>query len=1483
MASQDQLLLNVTPQAIDVLTDVTNVSQSYYIIMASQDQLLLNVTPHRCSYIDVLTWPDVTKMFLMSVVLHHHGLSGPITSKCHTQQAIDVLTDVTNVTNAMMTPEAVEGESKSRPAFEINNQLGLDTSMVLHPDIKVHENHVKKCHVLRQGKDDNQVKIVLRDENDERIDLPDIKEECGDDVDGLVSRSDDFVAETLAAFGNMMTSSGAFVFDDDPDYLSGDKMDINRLKIQMENSLTFAVDIYCKTEDLKQYGISVTYIELGQYSKLKTLQPGQEYVIPLFLAYNSDLFVAPTDLRGIQIHNNGIWWKDIQRTKERAKTYTCTGGTDGDKVFKVYLADGKKLTPRQEVPKGVPYFTLVLKPPVLIHNYLPYDLQYSLEVRNFSKLKHGESTPLDTVESSKSYKLHLQLQDYLGCDWAGIFDLLDSQNLEEFKAVTMTSYDGGDENANKHLALIVNASVKMSLDLYIYSPYWIINKTDLPILIRGSNSDAVYDCTLPSADSSLAPSILFRFKKHKRKKAKLKVYESKWSQSFSMDTVGNSGVVICYDKERKIKYRLLLQCQWSHLKLSRIVTITPFFLVINKSSYNLWYMEKNEEKDLWLDLKKNQCSPFWPCTDNGKLCVRYDNSNISSSYIPINTVCNTVLRMENGRAMCVNVSGGIESPRSITFTDYDIGDSPVRIENLCEDVFIVIHQCNQHQMTVLGADQSVLYTWDEPAGTRKLMWNVYGGSNKQDLELDITKDSYDCKNLTVQQVPVADTYRYKDQSNRIDSSPDDDSDVIDTVDSPKHQAKMKTKSYKMTIYWVSFLDGQQRVVLFTCDKQIAEAARLMTEGEQANYVFMLSLSGIGVSIINRAQEEVAYVSISGMPSMWEIEVKNKWKMLEDVTLVTWLEDKWNHAVEHANLEDRIEVDFSNVGKLRMMKPYMGELRRVCPPGLLFHYSQSEHQTFIHAKVHKVQIDNQLLDAYFQTALYSSPIPMYIVKKKGPKPFLEFGMIRRKVPENNIDTFRQFQIIMQELNVQLDWGFIVSIQDVFSSLFQKEQSESERLRSDLLMAQRPLHEIADVMASSLPDRIFFEFFKISPIKLNVSFSLSGTPHTCGEDQPSLASDIKEFLRNSVGATLTEIKDNELKMVHFEQKGLHITRDQMWSLALAHYRQQLMMQLYVIILGLDVLGNPYGLFKDLTTGVSELFYEPVMDTLRGDENFSENMARGFQSAISHIVGGTSNSVARVTGSLGNAFAYMSFDEEFQRKRQRRQNQPPRDLPHSLALAGQGFLSGIKYGLTGIVLDPLHGATEDGVEGFFKGIGKGLLGLITQPIGGVLDLVSLAFDGVRRTAEMDGGFIVRMRLPRYVNPYRGLQPFSQYMARGCHLLNTLKGGMYFKTDVFIDFAPLSYNDRADLVVITNRHILYLDRNRFSSGYDVEWEIELKSIIGVPALLDEDKKIVITLKDNTGTVFSGNHVDISSQDSGIMKWLHERIENVLKQQIYR
>lgn len=41
---------------------------------------------------------------------------------------------------------------------------------------------------------------------------------------------------------------------------------------------------------------------------------------------------------------------------------------------------------------------------------------------------------------------------------------------------------------------------------------------------------------------------------------------------------------------------------------------------------------------------------------------------------------------------------------------------------------------------------------------------------------------------------------------------------------------------------------------------------------------------------------------------------------------------------------------------------------------------------------------------------------------------------------------------------------------------------------------------------------------------------------------------------------------------------------------HYSSQIAQQLHVLILGLDVLGNPYALVSDFTEGFGDLFYEP-----------------------------------------------------------------------------------------------------------------------------------------------------------------------------------------------------------------------------------------------------------------------------------------------------
>ena len=66
----------------------------------------------------------------------------------------------------------------------------------------------------------------------------------------------------------------------------------------------------------------------------------------------------------------------------------------------------------------------------------------------------------------------------------------------------------------------------------------------------------------------------------------------------------------------------------------------------------------------------------------------------------------------------------------------------------------------------------------------------------------------------------------------------------------------------------------------------------------------------------------------------------------------------------------------------------------------------------------------------------------------------------------------------------------------------------------------------------------------------------------------------------------------RMAYFERRGCLLTINQLQREVIDHYMSQAVQQAYVLLLGLDVLGNPYGLVKDFTEGFGDLFYEPVL---------------------------------------------------------------------------------------------------------------------------------------------------------------------------------------------------------------------------------------------------------------------------------------------------
>uniref|UniRef100_A0A803W558 Vacuolar protein sorting 13 homolog A n=1 Tax=Ficedula albicollis TaxID=59894 RepID=A0A803W558_FICAL len=256
------------------------------------------------------------------------------------------------------------------------------------------------------------------------------------------------------------------------------------------------------------------------------------------------------------------------------------------------------------------------------------------------------------------------------------------------------------------------------------------------------------------------------------------------------------------------------------------------------------------------------------------------------------------------------------------------------------------------------------------------------------------------------------------------------------------------------------------------------------------------------------------------------------------------------------------------------------------------------------------------------------------------------------------------------------------------------------------------ELMSVSSMDTSQISLYEYFHISPIKLHLSFSLS----TGGEDsnKEERKNELIPFqslnlLLKSIGATLTDVQDILFKLAFFELQYHFCTTQQLQSAVIRHYSKQAIKQMYILILGLDVLGNPFGFIRGLSEGVEAFFYEPYQ---------------------------------------------VKFSTDYQQKRREAMNKQPTGLREGITRGGKGL--GFVSGITGIVTKPIRGAQEEGAAGFFKGVGKGLVGAVARPTGGIIDMASSTFQGIKKVADSSED-VISLRPPRFfgedgvIRPYR------------------------------------------------------------------------------------------------------------------------------------
>uniref|UniRef100_A0A158R6A3 VPS13 domain-containing protein n=1 Tax=Syphacia muris TaxID=451379 RepID=A0A158R6A3_9BILA len=1007
--------------------------------------------------------------------------------------------------------------------------------------------------------------------------------------------------------------------------------------------------------------------------------------------------------------------------------------------------------------------------PLTFHNFLPFPItvKYPEEV----VIEGGGEMDFNTYPLQKiGFELTYRDEVFAG-------EIEYSFDHEDLEVVTLEG-----KNDNVVLNLGVHWSIEnRRMDAEIYSPYWFINNTGKTVkyMESGPRSKTPSFHCLSSQNPTQSSNIVthepfsgpafLHFERGdflNKKKTKIQLGGTQWSDDFPLDAVGNAGRITC--KSEETEFELSLDVQLCSSGLTKVVSFSPFYMVRNIGKFDMEVKELGYSD--WTLVKAETCVGLWPRQQQKRkyLMVRYYGTEEESVMFPFTENFGQFCHINNVYVGVYVICTIGESSSVIQLQPFAPGMAPALIMN-ATDTSIKFSQKDDAPET-LSSGQYCFFTWSKVVADRSLNWTC-----GDEIYTDgLFKNGY---------------------------------------------GSFKVPGSKKPHYWVSFLNGRQRVLLFTQEFRIVTLVSETNELGEINQQIEMNLQGIGISIVDNLNvEEILYIGIASSAITWEKLVKSRFRLFTAAEIDAieeayqkWLEDKLSGIVNVGEYE----IDFEHM-KFKRRKEER-EIRRQFQTGLWLQYSIGNHQTALHLKINHLQIDNQMNACVFPCVLSMVEPPKSVVAADAPKPFVELSLIMMLSEHSSVVNIKYLHLLVQEFAVQIDQGLINAILGFIARNTEQKPYSKEVYEKDLEMTHHDLTQVA-LSSFSSAQQDFYEDLHISPLMIHFSFSQGGASGSKEEGKVvPIQSEFVNVLLKSVGVTLTELQDVVFKLAFFDRKYSFYNKQQIQGEIVSHYTKQAIKQLYVLVLGLDIIGNPFGLVRDLTAGVEDFFYQPFQGAIQGPEEFAEGVALGVKSLFGATVGGASGAALRITGTLGKGVAALTFDEDYQRKRQQALNRRPQNFGEEMARGFKNVGSGVVEGLLGVVKKPIQGARTGGVGGFAKGLGKGLVGVVVRPVSGVVDCASSSLNSVKTIASGERG-IKPLRPPRVILPDSIVRPYSQRSAIGAKVFRDINHGELAESDHFIIHSAMS---KKCVFIVTDKRVLLTKRGDIVGTWGIEWEI--------------------------------------------------------------
>ncbi|KAG7381181.1 hypothetical protein PHYPSEUDO_006329 [Phytophthora pseudosyringae] len=193
------------------------------------------------------------------------------------------------------------------------------------------------------------------------------------------------------------------------------------------------------------------------------------------------------------------------------------------------------------------------------------------------------------------------------------------------------------------------------------------------------------------------------------------------------------------------------------------------------------------------------------------------------------------------------------------------------------------------------------------------------------------------------------------------------------------------------------------------------------------------------------------------------------------------------------------------------------------------------------------------------------------------------------------------------------------------------------------------------------------------------------------------------------------------------------DQLFKDLAADYVADAIVRSPMLLMSLNIIGNPAGFLRSFGQGVRDLVEIPLAASRNGYSPWvlTKGVVGGVVSFLGHATAATLTSVSGFSYSFSRTMDQLTLSSDQLRKRHYTR---PTQLSSALA-DGLGSLgSSVVGAAAGVITTPIAVYRErqmqgldTGIRNVVGGVGMGLVGIVARPMGGVASLVSMTSDGL------------------------------------------------------------------------------------------------------------------------------------------------------------